>query len=49
MYPNAVAVSLPVHASWLNQIEIYWVCFISVGEGATLPQVTIFDAKRPGF
>lgn len=24
MYPNAVAVSLPVHASWLNQIEIYF-------------------------
>jgi hypothetical protein len=24
MYPNAVAVSLPVHASWLNQVEIYF-------------------------
>jgi len=24
MYPNAVAVPLPVHASWLNQIEIYF-------------------------
>lgn len=24
LYPNAVAVSLPVHASWLNQIEIYF-------------------------
>jgi hypothetical protein len=24
MYPNAVAVSLPVHSSWLNQIEIYF-------------------------
>lgn len=24
MYPNAVAVMLPVHASWLNQIEIYF-------------------------
>jgi hypothetical protein len=24
MYPNAVAVSLPVHASWLNQIELYF-------------------------
>jgi hypothetical protein len=24
MYPNTVAVSLPVHASWLNQIEIYF-------------------------
>ena len=23
-YPNAVAVILPVHASWLNQIEIYF-------------------------
>jgi hypothetical protein len=23
-YPNAVAVVLPVHASWLNQIEIYF-------------------------
>jgi hypothetical protein len=23
-FPNAVAVSLPVHASWLNQIEIYF-------------------------
>lgn len=23
MYPNAVAVMLPVHASWLNQIELY--------------------------
>jgi hypothetical protein len=23
-YPNAVAVSLPTHASWLNQIEIYF-------------------------
>jgi hypothetical protein len=24
LYANAVAVSLPVHASWLNQIEIYF-------------------------
>lgn len=24
MYSNAVAVSLPVHSSWLNQIEIYF-------------------------
>jgi hypothetical protein len=24
LYPNAVAVSLPTHASWLNQIEIYF-------------------------
>ena len=24
MYPNAVAVGLPVHASWLNQVEIYF-------------------------
>lgn len=24
LYPNAVAVSLPVHSSWLNQIEIYF-------------------------
>jgi hypothetical protein len=24
MYPNALAVPLPVHASWLNQIEIYF-------------------------
>ena len=24
MYPNAVAVSLPVHSSWLSQIEIYF-------------------------
>ena len=24
MYPNAVAVWLPVHSSWLNQIEIYF-------------------------
>ena len=24
MHANAVAVSLPVHASWLNQIEIYF-------------------------
>ncbi|MCX7682025.1 MAG: IS630 family transposase, partial [Anaerolineae bacterium] len=24
MYPNAVAVMLPVHASWLNQIEMYF-------------------------
>jgi hypothetical protein len=23
-YPNAIAVALPVHASWLNQIEIYF-------------------------
>jgi hypothetical protein len=23
-YPNAVAVPLPIHASWLNQIEIYF-------------------------
>lgn len=23
-YPNAIAVMLPVHASWLNQIEIYF-------------------------
>jgi len=24
MYPNAMAVSLPTHSSWLNQIEIYF-------------------------
>lgn len=24
MYPNALAVPLPVHASWLNQVEIYF-------------------------
>jgi len=24
MYPTAVAVSLPIHSSWLNQIEIYF-------------------------
>jgi len=24
MYPNAQAMMLPVHASWLNQIEIYF-------------------------
>jgi hypothetical protein len=24
MYPNAVAVSLPVHASWLNQVEMHF-------------------------
>jgi hypothetical protein len=24
MYPNAIAVHLPVHASWLNQIEIFF-------------------------
>jgi hypothetical protein len=24
LYPNAVAVSLPTHSSWLNQIEIYF-------------------------
>lgn len=24
LYPNAVAVGLPLHASWLNQIEIYF-------------------------
>jgi hypothetical protein len=24
MYANAVAVALPVHASWLNQIELYF-------------------------
>ena len=24
MFPNAIAVTLPVHASWLNQIEIYF-------------------------
>lgn len=23
-YPNAIAVRLPVHASWLNQVEIYF-------------------------
>lgn len=23
-YPNAIAVHLPIHASWLNQIEIYF-------------------------
>jgi DDE superfamily endonuclease len=23
-YPNAVMVHLPVHASWLNQVEIYF-------------------------
>jgi len=24
MYPNAIAVHLPIHASWLNQIELYF-------------------------
>jgi hypothetical protein len=24
MYPNAIAVHLPIHASWLNQIEIFF-------------------------
>ncbi len=24
LYPNAVAVPLPIHASWLNQIELYF-------------------------
>jgi hypothetical protein len=23
-YPNAILVHLPVHASWLNQVEIYF-------------------------
>ena len=24
MYPNAIAVMLPIHASWLNQIQLYF-------------------------
>ena len=24
MYPNAIAITLPFHASWLNQIELYF-------------------------
>ena len=41
MYPNAVAVSLPVHASWLNQIELYF----SIVQRKVLTPLDVADEK----
>jgi hypothetical protein len=41
MYPNAVAVSLPVHASWLNQIEI----FFSIVQRKVLTPLDVADKE----
>lgn len=40
MYSNAVAVMLPVHASWLNQIEIYF----SIVQRKVLTPLDVADA-----
>ena len=39
MYPNAVAVPLPVHSSWLNQIEI----FFSIVQRKVLKPLNVTD------
>jgi hypothetical protein len=41
MYPNAVAVSLPTHSSWLNQIEIYF----SIVQRKVLTPMDVTDKK----
>jgi len=40
-YPNAIQVHTPVHASWLNQIEIYF----SIVQGKLLTQNDFDDLK----
>ncbi len=40
MYPNAVAVLLPVHASWLNQVELYF----SIVQRKVLTPLDVADA-----
>lgn len=49
-YPNAIAVHTPVHASWLNPIEIY----LSVVQRKVLtpnefPDLEELEAARLGF
>jgi hypothetical protein len=41
MYPHAVAVSLPVHSSWLNQIEI----FFSIVQRKVLTPMDVADKE----
>lgn len=41
MYPNAVAVSLPTHSSWLNQIEI----FFSIVQRKVLTPMDVADKE----
>ncbi len=41
MYSNAVAVSLPTHSSWLNQIEIYF----SIVQRKALTPMDVTDAE----
>ena len=41
MYPNAVAVSLPTHSSWLNQIEI----FFSIVQRKVLTPMDVADEE----
>jgi hypothetical protein len=41
-YPNAVAVHLPIHASWLNQIEI----FFSILQRKVLTPNDFADTRR---
>jgi hypothetical protein len=41
MYANAMAVSLPVHASWLNQIEI----FFSIVQRKVLTPLDVIDQR----
>ena len=44
-YPNAKLIRLPVHASWLNQIEIY---FSIVQRKALTPTTSRRSPNRPG-
>jgi len=41
LYPNALAVLLPVHASWLNQIELYF----SIVQRKVLTPLDVVDAS----
>jgi len=41
MYPNAVAVPLPTHSSWLNQIEIYF----SIAQRKVLTPMNVANAE----
>jgi len=40
LYPNAIAVMLPIHASWLNQIELYF----SIVQRKVLTPLDVADA-----
>jgi hypothetical protein len=42
LYPNALAVSLPIHASWLNQIELYF----SIVQRKVLTPMEVTDKER---